>query len=162
MVSRTPPHKRDRVVTAAEHRLQMAKLATRDNPAYEVSEAELLREGPSYTVDTLNGLQLEKPDHDLIFFIGSDEFATLPTWHRAVEVTRLAHLAVLLRYGFSLNPALIEAELPAVRGHYSVVPVPDLPISSSDLRQRVRQGLPLRYLVPEPVREYIDANALYR
>ncbi len=162
MVARTPPHKRDRVVTAAKHRFHMAQLATRDNQAYEVSEAELLREGPSYTVDTLRGLRAEKPDHDLIFFIGSDEFAAFPDWHLAEDVARLAHLAVLLRYGVSFNPAVVEAALPTVRGRYSVVPVPNLPISSSVLRERVREGLPIRYLVPEPVREYIDMNALYR
>ncbi len=162
MVARTPPHKRDRVVTAAEHRFQMAQLATRDNQAYEVSDAELLREGPSYTVDTLRGLRAEKPDHDLIFLIGSDEFAAFPEWHLAEEVAGLAHLAVLIRYGVSFNPVVVEAALPAVRRRYSVVPVPNLPISSSALRERVREGLPLRYLVPEAVREYIDTYALYR
>ncbi len=162
MVARTPPHKRDRVVTAAEHRLQMLKLATRDNNAFEVSEAELRREGPSYTVDTLRWLRATTPDDELVFFIGSDEFAALGTWRQAEQVVALAHLGVLVRYGVSFDAARVEADVPAVRGRYSLVPVPNLPISSSALRERVRQGLPLRYLVPDPVREYIDHNALYR
>ncbi len=162
MVARTPPHKRDRVVTAAEQRLEMLKLATRDNNAFEVSEAELRRDGPSYTVDTLRWLRATIPGDDLVFFIGSDEFAALHTWHQADQVVALAHLGVLVRYGVSFDAVRVEAELPAVRGRYSLVSVPNLPISSAALRARVLQGLPLRYLVPDSVREYIDANALYR
>ncbi|MDP9383022.1 MAG: nicotinate-nucleotide adenylyltransferase [Chloroflexota bacterium] len=156
-----PPHKRHRAITPAAHRIAMVRAAVADNRAFEVSDVELRRAGPSYTVDTLDQLRVERSLDSLVFLMGSDEFSVLSTWYQAERLPELAHLGVLIRSGARLNVERTERELPGVQGRYTLVPVPSLPISSSSLRERVREGLPIRYLVPEPVREYIEMHRLY-
>ncbi len=156
-----PPHKRHRAITPAAHRIVMVRAAVADNRAFEVSDVELRRAGPSYTVDTLDQLRVERSLDSLVFLMGSDEFSVLSTWYQAERLPELAHLGVLIRSGARLNVERTERELPGVQGRYTLVPVPSLPISSSSLRERVREGLPIRYLVPEPVREYIEMHRLY-
>ncbi len=157
-----PPHKRHRAITPAAHRIAMVRAAVADNRAFEVSDVELRRAGPSYTVDTLDQLRVERSLDSLVFLMGSDEFSVLSTWYQAERLPELAHLGVLIRSGARLNVERTERELPGVQGRYTLVPVPSLPISSSSLRERVREGLPIRYLVPEPVREYIKIHRLYK
>ncbi len=156
-----PPHKAHTRVALAGHRLEMLRLATADNPRFEISEIELRLEGPSYTARTLRELKAQDPQRRLRFIIGSDEFASLSRWYEPRVVVELAELVVMVRAGVSFDPLQIEAELPCVVGRYQLVTVPDLPLSSSDLRARVRAGLPIRYLVPEGVRRYIEAHGLY-
>ncbi len=156
-----PPHKRHRAITPAAHRIAMVRAAVADNRAFEVSDVELRRAGPSYTVDTLDQLRVERSLDSLVFLMGSDEFSVLSTWYQAERLPELAHLGVLIRSGARLNVERTERELPGVQGRYTLVPVPSLPISSSSLRERVREGLPIRYLVPEPVREYVEMHRLY-
>lgn len=156
----SPPHKAHVPVTPAHHRLAMLRRAVADNPRFRVSEFELEREGPSYTVDTLRALG-EAQGEPLVFLLGSDEFAALDTWHRPHELPRLARLGVLVRHGVRFDPSAVERVTPEVAGRYELVRVPDLPLSSSNLRERVRAGLPIRYLVPDAVRLYIESTGLY-
>lgn len=157
----SPPHKAKQGVTPAHHRVAMLRLAVSGNPVFEVSEIEQQRAGPSYTVDTLALLRAEHPAHELVFLLGSDEFAVLRTWREAHVLPELARLGVMVRAGVRLDAERVEEELPSVRSRYELVPVPDLPISSAGLRARIRSGLPIRYLVPDAVREYIEREGLY-
>ncbi len=156
-----PPHKAGRGVTDAHHRLAMVELAIRDNPCFEICDAELHYSGPSYTVRTLERLRLVYPEDALVFLMGSDEFNSLSSWYHARDIPRLAQLGVLVRSGTPVYPQRVEHEIAEVRGRYQLVTVPDLPLSSSNLRERVRLGLPVRYLTPDSVVEYIGCEGLY-
>jgi nicotinate-nucleotide adenylyltransferase len=170
-----PPHKLDEL-EPAERRYDMVRLAVETNPAFEVLDLELRRTGPSYTVDTLDELRRLNPGQELWFIIGSDAFAELETWYRPARLFELASLAVVQRPGRAARPvgAALSEELArpfraTVRGleHPSGheirgIPVSELAISATDIRERIARGASIRYLVPEAVIEYIRKNGLYR
>lgn len=158
----SPPHKPGGSVTAASHRLAMVRAATAGNDAFTVDDVEMGRAGPSYSVHTLEELRARHPSHRLVFLMGADEFRALASWHAAARIPELCEIGVMARSGVSFDPLRVERAVPAVRGAYSVIEVPNLPISSSALRDRVRHGLPIRYLTPDAVCEYIASRGLYR
>lgn len=158
----SPPHKAHGRVTPAIHRLEMLRLAAAGNPGFAVSDLEIRQAGPSYTVNTLQSLASTHSSERLIFILGSDEFAGLATWRQPEEIPRYADLAVMVRAGITFEVGEVERQVPALAGKYSLIQVPNLPISSSELRSKVRAGLPVRYLVPDAVREYIASHGLYR
>jgi nicotinate-nucleotide adenylyltransferase len=163
-----PPHKPAAELASAEHRYQMTALAVREHPRFAVSDIELRREGPSYTVDTLLALEGEGT---LKLLIGSDTFLDLLSWRDPRTVARLARLIVVPRTGGAFDqegPAaqkvLQELGLPAfgaVDGPV-VYRAASLPISGSDLRLRAREGRNLVYRMPESVAAYIRGHGLYR
>ena len=150
-----PWHKRE--VSAAEHRVAMTELAVRDDPRFDVSRADVDRDGPTYTVDTLRDLRAELGDEVELFFItGADALGAILTWRDPAEVLRLAHLVGVTRPGHELaDPGLPE-------GSVSLVEVPAMAISSTDLRARAASGAPVRYLVPASVERYLVEHGLYR
>ena len=150
-----PPHKRDRAKSPFARRLAMTKLAVRGNPAFQVSDLESRRPGPSYTVETLRAIQLRLPDHELVLLLGADSLNDLPTWHEPQEIERLARLAVAPR----LDRAG-RARRGAPRADFEL-DAPVLELSSSDLRARARRGESLRYLVPDAVAVYVRRHRLY-
>ena len=156
-----PPHKAHLPITAAAHRLAMLRLALRENPRFRVELYEIERPAPSYTADTLRALRERHPSDELVFLLGSDEFASLAAWREPHVIPKLARLAVMARARVRYDTSEVERAVPEVAGRYEIVPVPDLPLSSSALRDRVRSGLPIRYLVPDPVCEYIERTGLY-
>lgn len=162
VVSGRPPHKLHLPVTSAHHRLEMVERAIHGNPRFQVSTIELEKQRPSYTVDTLRRLRDLHPGESLYFLMGSDEFAALHTWHKAELIPHLAHLAVMLRAGTQLDTARVESLSVEVPGRYTLVPVPEVGTSSSEVRRRVRDGMPIRYLVPDNVASYIEREQLYR
>ena len=142
-----------REVSAATVRLEMVRAAVGDEPGIEVSDIEIRRGGPSYTVDTIDALLAEDPDIDPVLIVGSDAAAGLDTWERAEELAARCHIVVVERPGASTAvPDGFEVE----RVH-----VPRLEVSSTELRQRVRDGRSLRYLVPAPVVSVIERDGLY-
>jgi nicotinate-nucleotide adenylyltransferase len=144
-----------RPITAAADRLAMVRAAVGEVPGIEASAIEVDREGPSYTADTLAALLAERPDRELFVVLGTDAAAALPTWERVGEVRELATVVVVDRPG-----APDTGPLPGWR--WLRVEAPRLEVSSSDLRERVRDGRPLDYLVPDAVLEVIEARGLYR
>jgi nicotinate-nucleotide adenylyltransferase len=146
-----PPHKQDRSLAPAPLRLQMVQALVKGNDRFGVSEVDLSRSGPSYTVDTLRHYRELHPHGEIFFIMGSDQARTLDTWHEPEAVKDLATLVVMAREG---------ADLPA-RG-FTSAPVTRLDISSSAIRARVSEGRSIRYLVPEAVRTIIESNRLYR
>ncbi len=155
-----PPHKQSYTVSAAEHRFNMTELAVGGNPFFFCSAIEIERPGPSYTVDTLAALHAELPDSELYLITGLDTILEIPTWHRPEEVIRRMQFIVAERPGYAWDPGeqdlpeqLVERVLPLATMH--------LDISSTDIRRRVREGLPARYLTPEVVVEYIAEHGLY-
>jgi nicotinate-nucleotide adenylyltransferase len=162
MPARIPPHKPVEEEPGVGHRLELCRLAARDDPRFEVSELEVNRPGPSYTVDTLSELHSNAPDNDLFLIVGGDIAAGFAEWREPEQVLSLATLAVAKRRG--TTRAAVEATLAPLSGGQRTrfFRMPRIGISSTLVRKRVRAGLPIRYLVPEPVEAYIAEKGLYR
>ena len=158
-----PPHKVEHKISAVEQRLEMIRLAIANNPAFELSTIEIDRPGLSYSVDTIAALREELgPDVELYFILGEDALADLPTWHQAQRLLELCRLIAVNRPGYhSFSLRLLERQLPGVSERVHSVRVPELAIWSTELRARVSSGLPIRYLVPDSVLDYIQRNGLY-
>jgi nicotinate-nucleotide adenylyltransferase len=135
-------------------RLRLAQAAAIGNPALTVSRLEIERAGPSYMVDTLRELAQRYPGNALVLLLGSDQYAALSTWHEPELVAQLARIAVARRPGVSPD-VLADADIERIE-------MPQVDISSSMIRERVAAGRPIRHLVPDPVRELIEAEGLYR
>jgi nicotinate-nucleotide adenylyltransferase len=152
-----PWQKNGRKVADAEDRYLMAVIATASNPRFRVSRIDVERPGPTYTIDTLREMrQLCGPDTELFFITGADALAKMLTWHNADEMFTLAHFVGCTRPGHHLeDPGLPE-------GRVSLVEVPALSISSSEVRDRVLASEPIWYLVPDGIVQYINKRNLYR
>lgn len=144
-----------------EARLEMVELAMADDERFVASRIELDREGPSYTADTLEQLRAEAPDDELFLILGGDQAAALASWHEPEQVLERATLAVFERMSWGRNAIIIKiGRMPgAERVRYLDMPL--IQVSSSSIRRRVREGVPIRYLVPDKVVEYIATNELY-
>ncbi|MFO8060651.1 MAG: nicotinate-nucleotide adenylyltransferase [Bacillota bacterium] len=161
----TPPHKPGTRVTSAHHRLNMTRLAVRSNPHFAVSEVEVRRDGPSYTIDTMRHFRTcYGPEAELYFITGVDAVIQIPEWKNAAGLFGICKFIAATRPGYPTeNFFRFRDRLPARRRRgLKMLAVPALSISSSDLRQRVRQGRSIKYLVPEVVEQYILDNGLYR
>jgi nicotinate-nucleotide adenylyltransferase len=150
-----PPHKPKGGLSAAADRLAMVRLATASNPAFAVSELEVHRHGPSYTVETLLALAAEPEGHELFLIVGSDTLPEMASWREPRRIFELCRVAVADR------PGADRGETPAGARVVSV-PGPQLPLSATAVRQRVREGRSVRYLVPDAVADYIETRRLYR
>lgn len=145
-----PPHRE--AVLDAERRLGITRRAFRGDSRIEVSGREVERGGPSFTVDTLEGLREERSPEALFCVIGADQLADFASWHRPERIVELAELAVMNRGGEEPSPPPELPELPFRR-----VEVTRIDLSSTRIRERLERGRPIRYLVPEPVRREIAA-----
>ena len=176
--SGSPPHKQGKPLTPITHRLSMVALATLPFDRFFASDDEVFVDGPSYTVETVRRYRERFPGAVLYFLLGSDSFSQLSTWERWEELVDLAHLVVLhrahiwgpelrLRVPESLRSRLVDIE------PFAKVPDPTeqtvyllnhdpFPVSATDVRQRQRQGNPIRELVPHEVNSYIEKYRLYR
>jgi len=155
--------KTERIITPAEHRLQMLRLALEDKPDFRISEIEVERSGPTYSVDTITALKDRLDAEDELFFIlGQDSLMQLPQWHEAPELIQLCYLVAAPRPGVK-KPDLkaLELEIPGVTQRVMLMKEPKVDISATDIRERVAKGLSVRHLVPEPVNRYIKENRLY-
>jgi nicotinate-nucleotide adenylyltransferase len=156
-----PWMKSDRDVTPPEHRYLMTVIATASNPRFSVSRIEVDRDGPTYTVETLGELRRQSgTDVELFFITGADAMLEILHWKDPEEVLAKAHFIAATRPGYDI--ARFEKEAPTSHPRVSVMDIPALAISSSDIRRRVHDGEPIRYLVPEGVNTYIRKFNLYR
>ena len=157
----TPPHKPDRALTAAAHRLAMVELAVAGNPAFAVSGIEVERGGSSYTVETLEAL-LGDGVADPWFILSTEALAGFPAWRRPDRILELCRLAVVPRGNHeSLDAAWVREHFPGREDRIVFLPGPLLPISGSVVRRRAAVGRSVRYLVPDAVARYIADHALY-
>jgi len=159
----TPPHKKRRDISATELRYEMVELAIQDNPAFDISALEIEREGPSYTVETLRILRRTWPEHELYFITGTDALLEIFFWREAEEIFTLIEFIGAARPGFDASDFFLKVqhEHPEIQEKIHYLEVPALAISSTDIRVRVRRGESIRYLLPEPVRLYLEQNGLY-
>ena len=156
-----PPHREIEQDPGAEVRLELVELAVADDERFEASRMELDREGPSYTSDTLEQLRGDSPKDELFLILGGDQAASLARWHEPEQVLERATVAVFERVSWGRNAIMIKiGRLPgAERVRYLDMPL--MQVSSSSIRRRVREGQPIRYLVPDKVASYIEENGLY-
>src|ERR1700741_2763061 len=150
-----PWQKSHRQVSAAEDRDLMTVIATASNPRFSVSRADIDRGGTTYTIDTLRDLHAAHLDAELFFITGADALEQILSWRQAEELFALAHFVGVTRPGYSLG----DEHLPS--GSVSLVDVPAMAISSTACRERVAAGLPVWYLVPDGVVQYISKRDLY-
>ncbi len=143
------PQYRKPAVASGRQRVEMLRLALSGHPAFEVDPRELQPGASGYTVDTLRALHAEGMN-DLYLLMGADQYAKLGSWHEPQEVMRLARIAVFARPGVELKEQV------------NVVPMPPMPVSSSELRARAARGEDLSTLAPPAVANYIARHALYR
>lgn len=157
-----PPHKLDRQVSAARHRYMMTMLATCSNPRFQVSDMEMHRQGPSYSRDTLGQLTEEHgSDTDFYFIVGADSVENLHTWNRIDELLSLCHFIGASRPGCMPDMERIGKRFGNLADRIHCLETPELEISSTEIRHRVRQGKTIRYIVPDAVEQYIYKEKLY-
>ena len=143
-------------VSPSEHRYLMTVIATASNPRFTVSRVDIDRSGPTYTIDTLRDLKAQRPDAELYFITGADAIAQILSWRDHDELWDLAHFVAVSRPGHVLSTDGLPSE------DVSQLEIPALAISSTDCRDRVGQGHPVWYLVPDGVVQYIAKHHLYR
>lgn len=158
-----PPHKLHRVLSPAEVRLEMVDIAIASNPHFESSRVDIDRPGPHYTVDTVGILRDQLGVRAEIFFIvGLDSLLEMGSWREPDRLLRLCWLVGVTRPGYEgVDLARLDPRIRRWASRIIVLPIPELNISSSNLRQRVRDGRPIKYQLPEGVEEYIYAKGVY-
>lgn len=179
-----PPHKQSGSLAPAQDRYEMVRLAIASDPSLAISDVEIRRPGKSYSIDTIRLLQQEHGAHTQLFFlIGLDAFLDFPTWREPLTLLELCPFVVLSRPGLSFRSLSTMALLPPVQqspladldtGRISQLEVPlgkqrliclQLPpcaVSASDIRSRIRRGLPMANLLPPLVESYILQHHLYQ
>jgi nicotinate-nucleotide adenylyltransferase len=151
------PWQKARALTATVHREAMLRLAIAGEPRFVLERCELMREGPSYTIDTVRELQAAAPGASWFLVIGQDQYAGLHTWHRFDELLQRVTLAVALRPGAAAEADARVRAVPMQR-----ITLPPMPVSATDIRGRVAAGEAIADLVPPAVADYIDRHRLYR
>ncbi len=155
----SPPHKQNSnylsQLAEPKHRLEMVKIAIKDNPFFEVSDIEIKRGGISYTIDTINQMLDEFPGYSFSLLIGADQFREFNTWRRPDEIVEKVNLVVFNRPGFFIPESKFSS-------FAKFITIPNIEISASAIRMRVKSGKSIKYLVPSGVEEYIYANGLYK
>jgi len=150
-------------ITPAGYRVEMLRLAILPNLHFELSDVEVERSGPSYTIDTMVELKNRLgAQADLFFILGCDALAQFPEWKEPSKLIQLCKLVVVPRANLAL-PDLegVERRIPGITDRVSYVATPIIDISSSQIRERVARGLSIRHLVPDKVEEYIAKHRLY-
>ena len=158
-----PPHKMNRPISSLDDRLAMVKLALNDEPSFELSNIEIERPGPHYTLDTIRIFSKLYPNDDLILLLGGDSLRDLPTWHRPADLVAACHqIGVMRRPGDSIDMASLEKKIPGLNSKVKFVEAPLLEIASSEIRSRAAHGSPFRYYLLPAVYQYIQEHNLYR
>ncbi|MCL6448460.1 MAG: nicotinate-nucleotide adenylyltransferase [Armatimonadetes bacterium] len=159
-----PPHKVSRKISEARHRLAMTRLAIESNPFFAASAIEIERPGLSYTINTVRDMRNTYPLTDIYFITGADAVLEILSWKHIDELLDQCCFIAAKRPGYRLGR--LKTKLPGLRKEQlkriTVIEVPALAISSTDIRQRVQTGRPIKYLLPEAVEKYIREQGLYR
>ena len=161
--ARIPPHKQHDVIQA-EHRYAMAAAAVADNPYFEISDVEMKREGPSYTVDTIHYFREIYGDTVSFYFIaGTDTIRDLPNWKYIDELLKHCHFIGAIRPdGSAVIDMTLDILGDVAKNKIHIMPVPEMKLSATYLRERLRHGQTVRYMLPKCVVDYIENNDIYR
>lgn len=156
--------KTDRVITAAEHRVNMVRLAIEGKPYFGLSLLEVERSGPTYTIQTLEELRRDiEPDDELYLILGYDSLAQLPRWRDPEGIAMLCKIAAIPRPDYHLpDLTAVSAAVPGLARSLILLDRPLIDISSTDIRERVASGQDIANLVPAAVADYIHRHGLYK
>lgn len=158
-----PPHKTDIKITPAADRLAMLKLAVKDIPYFRISEMEIKRQGYSYSSVTLEELKKIHPDTDYYFIMGADSVFQIETWHDPATV--MADCIILAATRDHTPAEKLNAQIDYLKAKYKadirLLDIPDLELSSSEIRKRISRHQPVRFMIPDAVLEYIEEHQLY-
>ena len=155
--------KEEKPISAADHRLAMVRLAVASNPHFKVSTMEIDRPGLSYSIDTILELKAELGAQvEIYFIVGPDALAEFPKWKEPAQLMGICQVVGIGRPKHTqVDLRKLERSVPGASQRIVLVDVPQIEISSTDIRRRVAQGLSIRYLVPEAVEKYIAEHRLY-
>lgn len=158
-----PPHKQDNPITPLKHRLAMLQNMIAHNPQFEISFLEVNRPGPHYTIDTIKILKEQEPEAEIVLLIGGDSLADLPTWRFAPDlIAAVSKLGIMRRPSDFTTLAEIESKLPGIAQKIHFIDALLQPVSSRELRRRIKAGEMFRYYLSPAVFDYIEKNNLYR
>ncbi|NIS80258.1 MAG: nicotinate (nicotinamide) nucleotide adenylyltransferase [Anaerolineales bacterium] len=158
-----PPHKPDWPITPVEHRLAMVMVVIENDMGFELSRVDLDRPAPHYSHGTMEILRTQYPQAQLVYLMGSDSLKDLNKWNQPERFVRLCDaLGVMQRTGASSDVDQLESEIPGIKKKLRFFEAPFIDISGRDIRQRVREGAPYRYLVTDAVAKIIKERELYR
>src|SRR3954447_6340448 len=160
IVAPRPPHKNG-IQASDDDRITMVSAAIAADPRFVIDLIEFERSGLSYTIDTLRSFRARAPHDDIFFIMGEDSLRDFPTWDGPEGIVEIARIAVATRPGVSVDLESIFRTIPTARGRISIVATPEVAISSTAIRKRLRDGVPITYLVPSPVEQHIEQNGLY-
>lgn len=162
IVTPEPPHKKDRIITPVNYRLEMLNLVAADMNMFEISRVDIQRDPPHYAVDTVEILKEENPSAELVYIIGEDSLKDLPNWHKPHRfLTTIDQLAVAPRPGIETDLDKLDQELPGLSEKTVFIPDIMVEISSSIVRERIREGAPFEHFLIHTVIDYIKKNKLY-
>jgi nicotinate-nucleotide adenylyltransferase len=157
-----PWFKANNEITATNHRMEMVRLAISSNPSFKLCTVEIGRTGPSYTIDTMVELRDRQGISNPYFILGGDSLKGFPLWKEPVKLLQMCRLVVVSRSGsFKIDLSSLEAAVPGLVDNVTLLEMPIIDISSSNIRSRITQGESIRYLVPAEVRQYIIEHRLY-
>lgn len=158
-----PPHKPHQPLTPVEIRAEMVQACLVDAPEFALSTVDIDRPPPHYAVDTVRLLRAAHPGAESVYLMGHDSLLSLPSWHEpAAFVRECDEIGVIRRSDQEIDLTALEARLPGLTRKVRFVPTMILGVSSSDIRQRVREGLPIRYYLPPGVYDIIQKRKLYQ
>lgn len=158
-----PPHKIEQSIVSADSRYKMVELAIKDNEKFQISDIELKRNGPSYSIDTINELKEKHIDADFFFITGADAINDLATWHEAKTLLESCHFIAASRPNIKLDMDLLAKKFGALaKANINELDTRRVEISSTEIRDRIRKGKNISYMVPAEVFDYIKCNSLYK
>ncbi|MCI8549343.1 MAG: nicotinate-nucleotide adenylyltransferase [Lachnospiraceae bacterium] len=163
MPSSQPPHKNNSQISSVTHRKAMVLMAIKNNPYFAYSDMEILRTGTTYTSDTLKELHIKYPNTEIYFIMGADSLFAVDSWHQPERI--FERTTILAGNRLDVPDEKIEAQICYLKkrfgGRIDLIDMPDIAISSSEIRKRYGKGLSIRYYVPEAVYSYIKEHQLY-
>lgn len=151
MPNNIPPHKQKTDKVTNEARSKMVQLAIHDHPSFKLESIELKREGKSYTINTIKQLLDQYPSYEFYFIIGGDMIEYLPNWYNIDELVEIVRFLGVKRPDYNH-----QTKYPV-----QLLNIPEIHISSTQIRERVEKGVSIRYLVPDTVRKFIEENGIY-
>jgi nicotinate-nucleotide adenylyltransferase len=158
----SPPHKTDQIITSLEFRLLMVEESIKGNPNFQLSRADIDRPPPHYSVGTMEWLIDHHPEDRFIYLMGSDSFRDLPSWHESDRFVSLCTgLGVMRREGVDPDFKAIEGKIPGIVAKTQTFDAPLIGISGKEIRERVKKGAPYRYLLPHGVSGIVEQYGLY-
>lgn len=164
MPSGQPPHKTNMPIIEKETRLKLCSLAIENTPYFDISDYEINKEGYTYTVDTIKYLKEEHTNTNYWLIIGADSVMNLLRWHNPEELLKICNFIVVNRANYIVED--MEYQIEMLRNNYRAniiaISIPNIEISSSNIRKRIFNNKPIKYLVPEKVEEYIITNNLFK